>query len=120
MRGRNGFSLVEMVVALSIFSIAIVALLGVFTTCLRSTGLSVNQTRATLLAQGLMEGGLAQDITTAQEGTGEFGEEFPGATWQIEIAETDTSDLYEVHVTVSWPERGVNRTFELTSLAVAQ
>ena len=119
MRGRRGFSLVEMVVALSIFSIAVVALLGVFTTCLRSTGLSVNHTRAALLAQGVMEEALAQDITTVEDGSGDFGDEFPGATWEREVMETDTADLYEVHVAVSWPERGIERTFELTTLAAA-
>jgi len=115
-RGLRGFSLVEMVAALTIFSAGVVGVLGVFTACLRSTAASADQTRAAFLAQGLAEDVLATDEFVAGQESGDGGDAFPKATWTREVAETDVSGLYEVLVTVTWPERGGETTFRLTTL----
>ena len=116
-RHSAGFSLVEMVVALMIFSVSVVAVIEVFTLCLRATGTSLNHTRAVFLAQGLIEEAASEGTMMAGEESGEFGDGFPGATWTQEITESDTAGLYEVRVTVAWEERGTERTFELSTLA---
>ena len=115
-RNGGGFSLVEMLAALTIFSVGVVSTLEVFTLCLHSAGTSLNCSRAALLAQGLVEEVMAEDSHLDDEEDGEFGYAFPDATWTREILETETSGLYEVTVTVTWPERGKERTFELTTL----
>jgi len=113
-----GFSLVEMVAALLIFSVAVVALLQVLAACLRATGTCENHARAALLAQGLMEETLAEGDLAAGEESGDLDERLPGATWVRVVNETDTTDLYEIQVSLAWPERGRQREFELTTLAV--
>jgi general secretion pathway protein I len=117
LRSSGGFSLVEMVAAVLIFSLGVTAMLGVFAESLRSTATSADYTRAVFLAQGLMEEVLADDDVEAGELQGEFEDAFPGAWWQRTIEETDTEDLYEVRVEVGWPERGQERTVALVSLA---
>lgn len=113
----GGFSLVEMVAALIIFSTGVLATMEVFTVCLRSTGTCKNYTRAVLLAQGLVEETLAEGIVAPGEERGEFGESFPNATWTREIMDTETTGLYEIGVRVVWPAHGNERMFELTTLA---
>ncbi len=116
-RSSAGFSLVEMLVAMGIFSIGVVATLQVFAVCLRSTGISRDYTRASLLAQGLMEETLvAEDLTIGEE-SGELDDVFPGATWAREVIETETAGLYVVRVNVIWSDRGKERIFELTTLS---
>ena len=116
-RHSGGFSLVEMVTALVIFSVAVVATIEIFMMCLRSTGTSLNHTRAVFLAQGLIEETLGEGTVMAEEESGELDEGFPGAAWTREIVESDTAGLYEVRVTVTWEERDKERTFQLTTLA---
>lgn len=116
-RHRTGFSLVEMVVALMIFGVGVLATMEVFALCLRSSATSVNHSRAVFLAQGLMDETLAEGELIAGEDNGELEEILPEGSWTREISETDTSALYEVRVTVAWLELGKERTFELTTLA---
>ena len=116
-RQLTGFSLVEMVAALIIFSVGVVATLEVLTVCLRSAGTSRNYTRAVFLAQGLIEETVAEDDLVTGEDSGEFGEGFPDASWTREITDTDTTGLYQIRVSITWPERGKERAFELTTFA---
>ncbi len=115
-RDRTGFSLVEMVAAVAIFSVSVVATLEVFTLCVRATTASLNHSRAALLAQGLLEETLAQEEVIPGSEQGDFGEAFLNATWTLDVLETETEGLYEAQAVVSWPERGKDKTFALTTL----
>jgi len=106
-RDRTGFSLVEMVAAVAIFSVSVVATLEVFTLCVRATTASLNHSRAALLAQ--------EEVIPGSE-QGDFGEAFLNATWTLDVLETETEGLYEAQAVVSWPERGKDKTFALTTL----
>ena len=112
----GGFSLVEMIAALAIFSIGVTGTLAVFAASLRATATSANHTRAVFLAQGIVEELLAVDDVETGEQQDEFGEAFPGAWWTSSVEETATADLCEVRVEVGWPERGEERSVELVSL----
>jgi len=114
-RHRAGFSLVEMVAAVAIFSVSVVATLEVFTLCVRSTTASVNHSRAALLAQERLEETLAQEEVIPGAEQGDFGDAFPNATWTLDVAETETEGLYEARAVISWPERGKDKTFALTT-----
>ena len=113
----KGFSLVEMIAAMAIFGTGVLAMMEVFSMNLHATATSRDYSRAVLLAQGLMEQTLASGELIAGEESGEFAEAFPDATWTCEITDTETIGLYEVRVSVAWPERGKERSFELITLA---
>ncbi len=117
---REGFSLVEMMAALMIFSVGVVAMIEVFAVCVRSTGTARDYSRAVFLAQALVEEALAEDALSEGEETGEFDQELSDGTWERLITATDDEGLYEVYVTVEWQDRGRQRTFELTTLAAGR
>jgi len=114
---RGGFSLVEMVAALTIFTTTVVALLGAVGLCVRSTAASDHHARACLLAQAVAEETLAESTLMPGQTEGDGGDAFPQATWTCEITETDTTSMYEAVVTVTWPERGRAKRFQLFTLA---
>lgn len=114
---RRAFSLVEMVVALVIFSLGVLATLEIFSLSVVSAGTSANYNRAVFLAQGLMEETLAEEDWTAETDGGEFGEQLPDGSWTRRILETDRIGLYEIEITVAWSERGTVNEFSLTTLA---
>ena len=86
----GGFSLVELMAALMIFSLGVLATMEVFTACLRSTSKAVNYTRAVFLAQGLVEETLAETDLIPGSESGEFGDSLPHGTWTRDIVETET------------------------------
>ena len=113
---RAGFSMVEMVAALAIFSIGVVGTMEAFTVCLRSSGASLDRTRAVFLAQGLIEQAVAEELILAGEESGEFGSELPGGSWTLHVTETEADGLYQVEATVWWPGRGTEKQWTLTTL----
>ncbi len=111
-----GFSLVEMVAALVIFSLAVLGTVEVFSACLHLTSVSLNYTHAVMLAQKLMEETIAEEYFIAASDSGDFGEEYSGHSWQREVEESDTPGLYQIEVVVTWTERGREKEYALTTL----
>ncbi len=116
-RGAQGFSLIEMLAALTIFGAGVLATLELFGVCLRSTSDSLDYTQAVLLAEGLMEETLAEGISYASTDSGDFGDDFPRYSWELEVTDTEQGGLREVVAIVKWRERGLEKEFRLTTLA---
>ena len=115
-RVTAGFSLVEMIAALVIFSVGVLATMEVFATCLQSTSASLGYTEAVHLAQQALEETIAEGDFVAAGDTGDFGPGFPRHSWTREIEEAGQSGLYKLRVAVRWNERGRERQFTLTTL----
>lgn len=115
-RWSGGYSLVEMVAALTIFGVGVLGMLELFTTCLRSTSASLGHTHAVYLAQGLLEEVMVEGGLYATSDSGDFGNEYPRHSWTYEIEDTDQTGLMQVRVTVTWDERGREKEFVLTTL----
>ena len=113
---RSGFSLVELVAALVIFSGGVLAVLEVTAVCLRSTAASLGYTQAVHLAQRVIEETVAEGGIEVSSERGDFGESYPRHAWQREIEETDQDDLYQLRVVVTWDERGREKRYPLTTL----
>ncbi len=96
-----GFSLLEILVALTVFSIASVALISGVTTSIRANNTSEHLTQAAVLAQDKLEALLASSPTLAA------GSDAPRSgftrTWTIS---TDTPQLgvSQLNVSVSWTD----------------
>ena len=112
----GGFSLVEMIAALTIFSLGVLGTMEVFTTCLRSTSSSLGYTHAVFLAQQVLEETIAEGALYAGSDSGDFGDDYPQHSWTCDIEETDQTLLIEVRVVVTWTERGREKEFALTTL----
>jgi prepilin-type N-terminal cleavage/methylation domain-containing protein len=115
-RGR-GFSLVEMLAAIIIFSLGVMAVLEVITTSVRSTTATVGYTQAVLLAQQQIEETIATQTLAPMTDSGDFGEAYPRHSWKREVEEVDADRLYRIRVDVLWNERGIDKQYTLTTLA---
>lgn len=113
----RGYSLLELVLAISIFSVGVVGAMELFGGGLRSSAASSDYTQAVFLAQGLVEGTLAEGFFTADSDSGDFGADHPKHSWTLDVEETDTEGLYAVTATVTWQEAGVDKAYTLTTLA---
>lgn len=110
-RGNNGFTFIEVMVALVIIAIALTSVLGMQSQSVSLAGEARFYTTASLLAQGKMAEIEVKDLETFSSDSGDFGEELPGYTWRVEVRDVyfdhpeNVSDhLKQVNLTVSWGE----------------
>jgi Tfp pilus assembly protein PilV len=91
--GRNAFSLLECMIAIAAFFIAVFAILGLVSSSLQN---------ARYLQRPMVDPGmLASELSLTNklvEGSlsGDFGEVYPGCTWTENITEVQTNRLFEV------------------------
>jgi len=107
----SGFTLLEVMFALSIIAIALTALLGS-----QSQGLSVAweskfNTTASLLAQSKMAEIDSMDSGDLTSGSGDFGDDFPEYRWEITLNDTsfDSTEniarhILQIDLSISWGE----------------
>jgi prepilin-type N-terminal cleavage/methylation domain-containing protein len=97
--GNTGYSLLETLVAIAIFSIAAVALTSSLTLGIRTSHASERFTQATILAQDKLE------VLCARPATRVSGTDSPQTgftrTWTIS-ADTPQIGVTQIDVTVSW------------------
>ena len=106
-----GFTLLEVMVAVSIMAVALVAVFGSQSQSVTLATEAKFSTTAAFLAQSKMaeiEAGL--DDALASD-SGDFGEDFPGYLWEVEVSDVplgdvgDMSDhLRQVDLAISWGE----------------
>jgi len=129
-RTPNGFTLLEVMVALAVLAVGIVSVLEVFGGSLRLDVKASRRTQAIIYAQNVMDRVLAQP--TLQDG--EEAGEFPGGySWRAQVQEihpdedrarlqpnrqsaTDFFHLKEIQVGVYWREGAGQQSFVLHSL----
>lgn len=116
-RCNKGFSLLEVMIALAIVSIALVTLLGLSNRTILVQEQVQKLTRATLLAQQLMS---EQELRTPQQQSWEaeediFSAPFEEFRWQISYQDTLISKVKQVTVTVFWGAAEKNEMVELVS-----
>ena len=99
---EHGFSLLEVMVALAVVGIAMVALLALQNRSLLMHGEVQRLTQATLLARELMNERIVRQDVPQQPQQGVFDAPFPDYSWRIEREETPLPGVSKVQVTVSW------------------
>ncbi len=131
-RRRQGFTLIEVVVALLIFGLAFAVVARIIQTGVLQSGRAEAMTTATLLARSQLAR-IGADVPVAEgELDGDAGD---GFHWQIVIRpavlegdrgdQTDGADRqpkilpYQVEVTVAWGAGGPAEAVTLTSLRLA-
>ncbi|MCJ7684086.1 MAG: prepilin-type N-terminal cleavage/methylation domain-containing protein [Desulfobacteraceae bacterium] len=109
-RVSPGFTLLEVMIAVAIIAIALMAVLGSQSQGLSLAGESRFNRTAALLAQGKMaEIEAVKDRRDLNSDSGDFGDEFPGYTWQLSVhevlfdgAEMISDRLKQIDLEVSW------------------
>jgi type II secretion system protein I len=107
MRNRDGFSLLEVIVALAILSIAIVSIMELMGSSLRTVSHAENYSRALLYGRAMMEEAYATSDIEELEGTYDYEKGFAAnLTASILEGEEEELPMYEFTVTVNWPPSG--------------
>lgn len=117
----SGFTLIEVMIALAILAVALVALLGLRNRDIQMQAQARDTTRATLLARQMA-------LTVTDEGVpdlgyleGDFGEDHPGFSWQRQVGTFMIERVREVRVAVIWgDERHEEGRVEVTRFVEAR
>jgi prepilin-type N-terminal cleavage/methylation domain-containing protein len=114
-RHNGGFSLIEVMCAILIMGVALVALTRAMTTALASTKDSEVQSVVVGLAAGQIETLRASAVLTDDTTEGDFGDTFPKYKWQQTVAPAEVDGLHQVDVAVMDSKSGAT-LYKLTTL----
>ena len=125
MRRTGGFTLVEILVALTLFAVVGGALLQLFQSGLRNSRLANDYTHAALLARSKLTELQAHTHLRPGDLSGHFD---GGYRWQAVLEEQATADPatprslmpLTLKLTVSWGDGGEERSFDLRSLLLTR
>lgn len=121
---QAGFSLLEVLVAFSIFAISLGVLYQVFGTSLRASAMGGHYSHAIIIAESKLALAMEQTPLKAMSDSGDED----GYHWQLEVARYDDGEElksalfapYALQVVVSWNEGASERAYELNSLRLGE
>ena len=124
MRKTDGFTLLEVLVAMAILSTALIILLQAHAGAIRISDTTRKATIAASLARDLMTEFELQGYPSPGNDSGDFEEWYPelypNYRWEIEVMESIFwSTVREVYVKVIWDEAGQERSVELAQFIAA-
>ena len=96
----SGFTLLEVLVAVAILAIAMVAILKANVQNLDALTTSRETTTASLLASSKLAEVEAAGVANWVESQGDFGEDYPDYSWQVETSSTEVEGLERIAVIV--------------------
>ena len=109
----RGFTLMEVMIAMAVLAIALVAVFQSQSQSISMAGDSRFLTTASLLAQSRMVEIDAADPRDVKAGNGDFGEDFPDYRWQVEIGDTEIEVLKKISLTVTNSRMVVRNSYRL-------
>ena len=115
-RGRSGAILMEALVALTILTAGISVIAQGFSLGLQASSLARSRSTAARLAADKLVEVETSDLARLSNEAGDFGEDYPGFTWEITVEEADLPDLRRIHAVVRWVRRGIEREVKLSRL----
>ena len=92
LKNKNGFTLLEVMVAVSIIAIAFVALIGSQSQSISIAGQTRFRVTSALLAQQQLTEVEMTDFEQISSSSGDFGEDYPGYAWQTEVVDIGEDD----------------------------
>ncbi len=108
----GGFTLLEVMIAMAILAIALVAVYQSQSQSISMASDSRFLTTASLLAQSRMAEIDAADPRQVASGNGDFGEEFPDYSWQVEVGDVEEIALLKkIVLTVTNSRMSVRNTY---------
>ena len=115
-----GFTLLEVLVAVAILAIAMVAILKANVQSLDTLTRSRETSTASLLAAGKLAEVEAAGVAKWSELRGDFGEDYPDYTWEVETSSAEVEGLVRVTVIVQRGEGATGGEVRIEELLYAQ
>jgi general secretion pathway protein I len=117
----EGFTLLEIMVALAIIAFAVVTYLHAQNMSLAMLNESANLTLGTLLAKSRMVALESSEISGPVEREGTFEEaEYAMFRWKEHLVSTPLPRVLEAHVEIAWDDNRGRRSVELISLVIGK
>jgi general secretion pathway protein I len=117
---EQGFTLLEVMVALAILAITLVVIFSQQATSITMGNEARIITRATFLAQERMAGLITQKRLAIGEEEGEVQEAIPPLKWKQIVEESATEGLHRLTVLVQWKEGDRERDLRFVTYVTAQ
>lgn len=115
-RNRRAFTLIEVVLALMIFSVAITGIIQAIAVQVRTQQLAEDITRATILADNLMDEIRFNQPLEEDEQSGIYAGLDLGFSWSYRREETGQDGLDKYTVTITWQDGRAERSHVLEAL----
>ncbi len=123
LRRNAGFTLMEILIALGIFVIAVSSIMSLFMVAASTHKRAIDNTRAATLAESLLSEMQADVKRGKILGTekGKRSPDYPGITYDIVIQRVNPNDRYEAKVTIviRWKREGKDRSESFETLIQA-
>jgi len=114
-RGRAGFTLLEVMVALMILATSLVILLGNHSYSIRLSGIARNLSIASMIAKDMMTQVELEGFPEIGESEGDFEDKYPGFWWHMDVQESFFNDVREVHLEILWGDTETPERLELVN-----
>jgi prepilin-type N-terminal cleavage/methylation domain-containing protein len=123
-RSCSGFTLLEIIIALSIVGIAVVVAMQLFSVNLRAIATSEDYVNAAAGAEAVMRSVLSDDDFPANASSGGVINEYRYESSAVKVNEERTGpanvDLYQVRVTIHWKDGRRDKSITLYSLKMTE
>jgi general secretion pathway protein I len=100
---KNGFTLLEVMAALAIVSVALVTLLGSHIASLDLALMHKEQSLGSMFAGRMISESMTTPYEDLESGTGDFSPDNPEIEWEIEVEDADIDNLKKVIITIKMP-----------------
>jgi general secretion pathway protein I len=110
---KNGFTLLEVMIAMAILAITLVVVFQSQSQSISMAGKARFETTASLLAQDKMAEIEAANPENLVSDSGNFGDDFPDYSWQVDVTETEIELLKKIEVKVVNEKIMSNNSFRL-------
>ena len=108
---HSGFTLLEVMVAMAILAIALVAVLS----SQEQSITMANEARLATMASVLAQSKIAEIESIGGDNSfGDFGEDFPNYRWEVTTTDTDFKYLEKIDLVVTWKEAVLTREYHVT------
>jgi prepilin-type N-terminal cleavage/methylation domain-containing protein len=118
-RRTDAFSLLEVLVAVTVAAVLLVVLLNGFGLCLRHSGTAEDYTQAALLARTILVDFEQDRHLTTGKRAGTFGKEFDRFRWEATIEQPTSEPWFAVEIRVGFSRRGVDRALPFRTVLPA-
>jgi type II secretion system protein I len=110
-----GFTLIEVLVAMTILAAGILGVMGAFSLCIQANSHACRLKDAAMLARNELELAIVSKTENLETRTGTQGQ----YTWTVSFQEKE-DNLLLASAVVNWSERGQKQTFTLSKIVLSQ
>ena len=119
-RRHGGFTFVELLATVVLIGIIMPVAMRTIALCTSLAGMSRKETEAASLARTQLTELVTSGDWQSGGRAGDFGSDWPGYRWTVEVSNWTDAVVSEIDLTVHWQSRGRDHSVTLSTLAYAE